>query len=286
MELGHQGGAIIHFEQGARVSAPGGESGGNPQVVGGLHVELHQGAGRLAGDEGGIIGITGRTAHRGENHRRLLPGSPVDRPPKGERLNPSRVARTRVHRNRLIGLRDDRAVAKGGKSRAQVGGKRGIGSARGSVLRGHRQDGPVRHAIEIKPRIQIVIPREPLGPERDLVSLAIRDAAAVGISRLEVVVQSFSAAGGHEVEDVVGWAVGVHVDEAVAVIAQDAPGRQPGLKGAILQQLDWGSPRRFNHLQVVEETLARIQKTKLEFIPQGRAEDIGGDGEVRVITPA
>jgi hypothetical protein len=95
-----------------------------------------------------------------------------------------------------------------------------------------------------------------------------------------------SAAPLYEVEDVVGGVVGVCLHEAVAVIAQYAPGRETRLEGAVLQQLDRGGIRRFDHLQVIEQTLARVQQAELEFIPDSWAEDVGGrQSAIRVIAP-
>ena len=135
----------------------------------------------------------------------------------GHGLNPGRVARARVHRNCLVGLRDDRTVAEGSESWTQVGGRGRVAGARSAMLGRHGQHGRLRHAIEVKPRVQIIIPREPLGPERNLVSLAIRDAAAVGVSRLKVVVQGLGAACGYEMQDVSARVVRIRLDSAMAV---------------------------------------------------------------------
>ena len=177
-------------------------------------------------------------------------------------------------------------MAEGAERRAQVAGEGGIAPARRPTLGGHRQNGCLRYAIEVKAGVQVVVAREPLGSEGHLIGSAVGDAAPVGVGRLEVIVGRFGGARGHEVQDVVGRVVGVCLHEAVAMIAQNAPGGEPCLEGAVLQQLDRGGIRRFDDLQVIEQTLAGVQEAELEFIPHSWAEDAGGDDAIGVIAPA
>src|SRR6266566_7907237 len=119
------------------------------------------------------------------------------------------------------------------KGRTDVRFVTGISRAGRAIQLGNVEQRDLSHAVEIKPRMQLVRAGQPFGAKRNLVFASVHDGGAVGQSRLRVIVHVFGRPAGNEMKDMVRGISRVN-DDFTAMIADDTPGRGAVFEGAVL----------------------------------------------------
>ena len=154
------------------------------------------------------------------------------------------------------------------------------GTGRAGQIR-HRQSRGFGDTIEIEPCIQEIVPSQPSGAERDFVNLAIRHRVATSVSRFDMVMHVLLGTGGDDVEHMIGHVVGINLDAAPVVIAQDAPAGQAIFEIAIGNELHGAVRRRLDDADVVHEAFALAKQAENEVVPLfGPDEGLGHRGKV------
>ena len=110
------------------------------------------------------------------------------------------------------------------ESRADVHFQAGVACARSSVQIRYIEQCDAGHAVEVKPRVQLIGTSQPPGAEGDFIFAPVDDGGAVGQCRLRVIVHMLGRAGGNQMKHVIGGIVGVH-DDLAEMVSDDAPGR-------------------------------------------------------------
>ena len=270
---------VVHLVHRPGIRPPGRKDCAGALGVRRRDVELHHRPGRGPGNRAGDQS-PGR-----DLERPALPRAPVPRPVQPGRGDPLRIRRLHGDGHRLVGGGHDGLVPEVGEGGAEVrlcGGISGPGCA---IERRHRQPGGPRNAVEVEARVQLVVSRQPPGPEGNLVFPSIHDRPVSHEGGLQVIVHVLGRAGGDEIQDMVARLVriGDHVAEAVG--SEEPPGGGAAFEIAVRQQRHRCARGGLDDLQVVDQAFPGVEQAEHEFVPAGGSGRRLRDGSIGVIAP-